>query len=281
MNTGVHDAVNLSWKLGGVLKGWYDDSILDTYEVERKPEAQRVIDNDKTVSALITGRIPEGMGGPDTNPNELLQTFLDSINRFSIGLAIHYKPSILNKHSHVGRVPSGHRGPDLLLARPGTRTPVRLYQITKNVGKFYALVFSGNSALTVRGLRKLRHYLDGNESFTRDFPDMIDFITIIPGDAPSADEYLGVKPFGLTFYDTNLAATKYGFSPAAGGIVILRPDGIVGFSAQLEEGPEIGTYFKRFVNIQRDRKTMATKSSKVPETGMKEVEFDMETTRAF
>jgi phenol 2-monooxygenase len=282
MNTGVHDAVNLSWKLGGVLKGWYDDSILDTYEVERKPEAQRVIDNDKTVSALITGRIPEWMGSPDANPNELLQTFLDSINRFSIGLAIHYKPNNLNQHSHVGRVPSGHRGPDLLLARPGTRTQVRLYQITKNVGKFYAIVFSGNSALTIGGLRKLRHYLDSNESFTRTFPDMVSFITIIPGDAPSADEHLGVKRFGPAFYDTNLAATRYGFSPAAGGIVILRPDGIVGFSAQLEEGPEIGTYFKRFVNIQCERKTLATKSSKkVPEAGMKEVEFDMETTRSF
>ncbi|PCG99406.1 Monooxygenase, FAD-binding [Penicillium occitanis (nom. inval.)] len=282
MNTGVHDAVNLSWKLGGVLKGWYDDSILDTYEIERKPEAQRVIDNDKTVSALITGRIPEGMGSPDANPNELLQTFLDSINRFSIGLAIHYKPSILNQHSHVGRVPSGHRGPDLLLARPGTRTPVRLYQITKNFGKFYAIVFSGNSALTIVGLRKLRRYLDSNESFARTFPDMVNFITIIPGDAPSADEYLGVKRFGPAFYDTNLAATRYGFSPAAGGIVILRPDGIVGFSAQLEEGPEIGTYFKRFVNIQSERKTFTTKfSKKVPETGMKEVEFDMETARSF
>jgi putative polyketide hydroxylase len=44
MNTGVQDAHNLAWKLAGVLQGWASDALLDTYEAERRPVAQRNAD---------------------------------------------------------------------------------------------------------------------------------------------------------------------------------------------------------------------------------------------
>ncbi len=37
MNTGIHDAHNLAWKLAAVLKGWADTTLLETYESERRP----------------------------------------------------------------------------------------------------------------------------------------------------------------------------------------------------------------------------------------------------
>jgi hypothetical protein len=39
MNCGIADAHNLAWKLGGVVRGWADASLLDTYEHERRPVA--------------------------------------------------------------------------------------------------------------------------------------------------------------------------------------------------------------------------------------------------
>ncbi|PRZ42076.1 2,4-dichlorophenol 6-monooxygenase/tetracenomycin A2 monooxygenase-dioxygenase [Antricoccus suffuscus] len=42
-NSGVQDANNLAWKLALVLKGGADDSLLDTYEVERKSKAREVV----------------------------------------------------------------------------------------------------------------------------------------------------------------------------------------------------------------------------------------------
>ncbi|GGL11785.1 FAD-dependent monooxygenase [Nocardia jinanensis] len=41
MNTGVLDAVNLSWKLAGVLEGWAGETLLDSYEYEQRPVAIR------------------------------------------------------------------------------------------------------------------------------------------------------------------------------------------------------------------------------------------------
>jgi 2-polyprenyl-6-methoxyphenol hydroxylase-like FAD-dependent oxidoreductase len=43
-NTGLGDAVNLGWKLGGVIRGWASPALLDSYESERRPVAQRTIE---------------------------------------------------------------------------------------------------------------------------------------------------------------------------------------------------------------------------------------------
>jgi 2-polyprenyl-6-methoxyphenol hydroxylase-like FAD-dependent oxidoreductase len=36
-NTAIDDAVNLGWKLAGVVQGWAGESLLDSYEAERRP----------------------------------------------------------------------------------------------------------------------------------------------------------------------------------------------------------------------------------------------------
>lgn len=41
MNTGIAEAVDLSWKLAAVIEGWGGGSLLDSYEAERRPIAQR------------------------------------------------------------------------------------------------------------------------------------------------------------------------------------------------------------------------------------------------
>jgi len=42
MNTGIQDAVNLAWKLGGVIHGTVDDRVLDSYDPERRHSAERI-----------------------------------------------------------------------------------------------------------------------------------------------------------------------------------------------------------------------------------------------
>ena len=43
MGAGLRDAMNLAWKLAGVLSGDLDTNVLDTYEQERKPHARMMI----------------------------------------------------------------------------------------------------------------------------------------------------------------------------------------------------------------------------------------------
>jgi 3-(3-hydroxy-phenyl)propionate hydroxylase len=51
---GVRDSMNLSWKIAGVLSGDLPDSVLDTYEAERKPHARALIQLAKLMGVSMT-----------------------------------------------------------------------------------------------------------------------------------------------------------------------------------------------------------------------------------
>jgi 2-polyprenyl-6-methoxyphenol hydroxylase-like FAD-dependent oxidoreductase len=69
MNTAIHAAVDLGWKLAWVLRGWASDELLDTYEAERRTVAEhnftRSIDPDGSMRPVseellvdLGGRMP-------------------------------------------------------------------------------------------------------------------------------------------------------------------------------------------------------------------------------
>ncbi|MFF0823117.1 FAD-dependent monooxygenase [Micromonospora haikouensis] len=53
LNLGLQDAVNLGWKLAATVRGWAPPGLLDTYETERRPVAERVVMSTQAQSALI------------------------------------------------------------------------------------------------------------------------------------------------------------------------------------------------------------------------------------
>ena len=58
MNTGLQDAYNLAWKLALVVQGKADAALLDTYEAERLPVAQRLLDTTDRGSRLVVSDSP-------------------------------------------------------------------------------------------------------------------------------------------------------------------------------------------------------------------------------
>jgi 2-polyprenyl-6-methoxyphenol hydroxylase-like FAD-dependent oxidoreductase len=75
MNTGLHDAWNLAWKLDLVLRGHADDALLDTYEAERLPVIKGVI---HTTDALT--RV---MGTPNRFAQLLRDAFIPMVSRLA------------------------------------------------------------------------------------------------------------------------------------------------------------------------------------------------------
>jgi 2-polyprenyl-6-methoxyphenol hydroxylase-like FAD-dependent oxidoreductase len=53
LNLGLRDAVNLGWKLAAEVHGWAPADLLDTYESERRPVAERVTMHTQAQSALV------------------------------------------------------------------------------------------------------------------------------------------------------------------------------------------------------------------------------------
>ena len=242
MNTGMHDVSNMAWKLAGTLKGWFMPSILQTYDSERRATAKTLISLDRQLSAAISNHLPAEYAGAQIDPKELTsKLFADSV-RFSIGLDVHYAPNVLNRPPTTGMVTHGWRAPDVMLRRPGARLPIRLFDITKYVGTFWVLVFAGQPLLTAERLAAFREYLDGKNSFTKFAPEgLVRFATIMVGTAPQPEMALGVRRFGDVVFDIDSSAhEKYFVAVEAGAVVVLRPDGILGFAAGLTEGEEVG-----------------------------------------
>lgn len=56
MNTGIGDAINLAWKLAAVLKGQGSSRILSTYETERRPSAEMLVETTDTAFRFLGSR---------------------------------------------------------------------------------------------------------------------------------------------------------------------------------------------------------------------------------
>ncbi|MFF2655202.1 FAD-dependent oxidoreductase [Streptomyces sp. NPDC058045] len=59
LNLGLQDAVNLGWKLAGVLRGDFHDSLLDTYDTERQQAVEQVRAVIRTEMELSMPQTPE------------------------------------------------------------------------------------------------------------------------------------------------------------------------------------------------------------------------------
>ncbi|MFD5828054.1 rifampin monooxygenase [Lentzea sp. NPDC060358] len=53
LNLGLQDAFNLGWKLAAAVRGWAPDGLLDTYEAERHPVAEEVLNNTRAQIELM------------------------------------------------------------------------------------------------------------------------------------------------------------------------------------------------------------------------------------
>ncbi|MES4905658.1 MULTISPECIES: FAD-dependent oxidoreductase [unclassified Streptomyces] len=125
MNTGIQDAYNLGWKLAAVLGG-ADAALLDTYERERRPVAQSVLDD--STSRLHAMMRAFGNGDGPT----ALRGLTDD---FTTGLTIAYPDSPLTHHHHSPTRPggprAGDRAPDAPCVDAATGRGIRLFDLQR------------------------------------------------------------------------------------------------------------------------------------------------------
>jgi bifunctional hydroxylase/dehydrase len=82
MSTGILDAVNLGWKLAGVVAGWAPAGLLDTYHSERHPAGARLLMNTRAQGMVF-------LGGPEAQPlRELFAELIEhgAVKRHLAGL---------------------------------------------------------------------------------------------------------------------------------------------------------------------------------------------------
>ena len=248
MNVGIHDAYNLAWKLAGTIKGWYNEEVLQTYDTERRPTAEYLIDLDKTFSTLISGRIPEKYQATHTDANELISKIFQETADFSIGLGIQYEENILNKPPTTGMILAGSRAPDALVYPPGSHFPVRLQTLSKYTGRWTIMLFAGQYELTKQKLPAATKELNDlaqtlPSGMTRHWTIVASSMAAVPSIVPKA---------GFIYYDQDRSAhVAYSISPKAGAVVVIRPDGTLGYATTLDDVSSVATYLNSSVKDLR------------------------------
>ncbi|WP_174189411.1 rifampin monooxygenase [Nocardia barduliensis] len=99
LNLGVQDAVNLGWKLAAQIRGWAPETLLDTYQTERRPVAEDVLDNTRAQVELSSTE-----PGPQAVRRLLTELMdFDEVNRY-----------LIEKITAIGIRYDFGAGPDLL-----------------------------------------------------------------------------------------------------------------------------------------------------------------------
>ncbi len=131
MNTGLGDAVDLGWKLEAIVRGWGGERLLASYELERRPVAQRNVDEatDNMRRQVrppsldgIEDDTPEGQALRDAMREDILRNKTKQF--LSDGIALGYcydgSPVICPDHAPA---PDGSSSAYVQTSRPGARAP--------------------------------------------------------------------------------------------------------------------------------------------------------------
>jgi 2-polyprenyl-6-methoxyphenol hydroxylase-like FAD-dependent oxidoreductase len=198
-NTGIADAYNLAWKLAMVLKGAAGPRLLDSYETERKPQCQLVVEQ---AYARYVKRVDPSL--PATN----LEPLLDDA---AIELGSIYGPdAILNEaEEKSSAAPALLEDPRKPSGRPGTRVPHIMLQRNGVRVSTLDLPETGFALLAGTGGRTWMEA--GNALAAAGIPVKAHRI------APDGDL---INPDG-SFERT--------VGVGAGGALLLRPDGVIGW----------------------------------------------------
>ncbi|MBQ1011111.1 FAD-dependent monooxygenase [Micromonospora sp. M51] len=127
LNLGVQDAVNLGWKLAAQVRGWAPEALLDTYQAERRPVAEDVLDNTRAQTQLLS---------TDPGAQAVRRLLIELMDFDEVNL------HLLKKITAIGIRYDFGDGPDLL----GRRLP----DIDVKHGHLYGLLHHGRGLLLDR-----------------------------------------------------------------------------------------------------------------------------------
>jgi phenol 2-monooxygenase len=241
--------VNLSWKLALQIHGVTRPEVLETYAAERKSAVEKLINYDKDISLLMTHKWPSWYkGDQDADPYLVLGDIFEKAASFNTGLGIAYSSNVLNQAPSMELTAEpGSRAPDAELTVPGINQTVRLHRVARNLCKFWVVVFAGKVETTRPSLGALQGYLETNRELYSH--RAIGWITVSASLGCSPYEAMGMQPFGDTYFDpASVAHNAYGIDLEKGGVVVIRPDGLIGFGCAID-GTSIRGYFSKIMRL--------------------------------
>lgn len=234
LNSGIGDAHNLCWKLAAVIGGFADEALLDTYQAERLPVAQRNIDwammtfRAHGVLGAALGLVP---GDQAANRDALTRFFEDNAKGEARRSFVHEATGAIRRefqahdldlgvvYEHGAVVPDGSAAPEVdpagleyrPVTRPGHRLPHAWVERDGEQVSTHDLVGHGRFVLLV----------DGDESAWAEPAAKLAETYRLPLQVISLGRSGHVRPVGDQWHNLRGVTTE--------GALLVRPDGHVAF----------------------------------------------------
>lgn len=212
MNTGIQDAYNLGWKLAAVLHG-AKPSLLDTYDEERRPVAQAVLQDSFQKAELVLGTA--------TDSGELFQSLNTLNDDLTSELGISYSSSSLTQSmSDENRM-----GP-----KPGDRAP--------DAKGLHGNHFDGNIFDLIRGPHWTVLVFTDKYGLSLPLKDSNDLHIhrISKSNVKNTDQLIDSKGNAYRIYNS-----------IGNDMVLIRPDGYIAMRSNINDAKIMSDYLEQFI----------------------------------
>jgi 2-polyprenyl-6-methoxyphenol hydroxylase-like FAD-dependent oxidoreductase len=228
MNTGLQDATNLCWKLALVLRGRAPDTLLDSYEQERRPVGQKLLRYTDRLFSVASSSSPVISGVRNLLISALLPRLAASpggrarLFRFVSQLGIRYTESpivtedLSAASAEFRRGPAkGARAPDGPLQLPEQGYATLFSRLTGS--RHHLLLFAGPSSSTLLAYEAYKKRLASEQS------GLFRLHVILGRDPVDFGPHgvdVGIDALGLLH-------SRYGITRS--GLYLVRPDGYIAY----------------------------------------------------
>lgn len=238
-NSGIRDASNLSWKMAMVIKGQAKDTLLDTYQQERKDHAKAMID-----LSVMTGNVlapPKAWHGKVRDVVARLMDFIPPLKRYF--LEMRFKPApqfkkgamvstqAINKTSRVGKM---FMQPTLL-TQDGQKQ-----KLDDIIGNNFAVIAWSTDPTYGMSEEQYGYWKDLGAKFIRILPDN------------QINHAVDTREGVITLGDMNSQLRDW-FTGMADSILFLRPDRYIASMASPQSIDGISRQTLRVLSIDLDK----------------------------
>lgn len=284
MNISIQDGYNLGWKLASVISGQAEAFLLKTYESERRPIAERLMELDTQFYKLFPRK-------DDGKSDEAVQAVVDGLDQEHKGLApitSNYFPTMAESIKRAGLprlkevspfatgVQIGERLLDSGFVRHSDARPLSILTRLPSDGQWRVLVFGGNVS-KAEERKNIEAAADQLGRLRSKHGSLLDIVLIHNASRDDMDLF-SVPPVFLTpLTDTGYSYHKvyvderslnpttgntyeqYGIDESKGAMLLVRPDQVVAWTGALHQVDEMAKFidaylYRRLAHHDQDRR---------------------------
>lgn len=238
MNTGIHDAFNLAWKMAAVIRNVSPESLLETYSQERQPVAIALTEGaEKLFSDLTDQNLMFEAAMRLIGPFALrIESVRRKVGTVMSELGISYPENLIVQDLGGPEGPkAGDRAPSTLVVRPGqSYETIELLKLFRG-SHWTLLAFTGTELDHVQAKKIVKDLHDVERAFEAQVQCHLVTAVNLPRDIIWEGSVLSDRTHRL--HDSYHVTEPMLF--------LIRPDGHIGFRGRPTDEPILGAFLRR------------------------------------